>query len=141
MDFCQSQHSKGLVTYDTEEKYLDVKRIVGPDGENSWAFTALYNPTGTRCTPQSNDGHPTCSSLLVRSVAIGWFLCLLWDFGSILISYFRDGNPMTACILHSPMAASTSKNTIVFVKYLITYLGTSSAAESGVGVSAKTAKN
>ena len=84
MDFCQSQHSKGLVTFDTEDKYLDVKRIVGPDGENNPAFTALYNPTATRCTPpQSNDGYPTCdSSFLVRIVAI----CLLWNYGSILIS-------------------------------------------------------
>ena len=66
MDFCQSQHSKGLVTFDTEEKYLDVKRIVGPDGENNAAFTALYNPTGTRCSLESHDSLPTCSSLLVR---------------------------------------------------------------------------
>ena len=69
MDFCQSQHSKGLVIFDTEEKYLDVKRIVGPEGENSWAFTALYNPTGTRCSLESHDSLPTCSSLLVRILA------------------------------------------------------------------------
>ena len=79
MDFCQSQHSKGLVTFDTEEKYLDIKRIVGPEGENSWAFTALYNPTGTRCSLESHDSLPTCSSLLVRFLAKWWwFLCFLW---------------------------------------------------------------
>ena len=42
-DFCESQHSLGLAVWDTEEKYLDLKFIVGREGRDKEAFTALYN--------------------------------------------------------------------------------------------------
>ena len=42
-DFCESQHSPGLAVWDTEEKYLDLKFIVGREGRDKEAFTALYN--------------------------------------------------------------------------------------------------
>ena len=41
--FCQSQHSAGRVIWDTQEKYLDLKYIVGREGRDRSAFTALYN--------------------------------------------------------------------------------------------------
>ena len=49
-DFCHSQHTAGLVTWDTEEKYRDIKFIVNPDGEGSpSSFTALYNENKIDC--------------------------------------------------------------------------------------------
>ena len=49
-DFCQSQHTAGLVTWDTVEKYKDVKFIVNPDGEGSpETFTALFNENKIDC--------------------------------------------------------------------------------------------
>ena len=49
IDFCQSQHTSGLVTWDSEEKYKDVKFIVNRDGENKHAYTALYNKDEVQC--------------------------------------------------------------------------------------------
>ena len=60
--FCHSQHTSGLVTWDTEEKYKDVKFIVNPEGENSPdSFTALYNGNAVDC-----DYAAGCDGQLVR---------------------------------------------------------------------------
>ena len=50
-DFCHSQHTAGLVTWDTEEKYKDIKFIVNPEGEDvsSSSYTALYNENKVDC--------------------------------------------------------------------------------------------
>ena len=60
-NFCQGQHSSGLVTWDTEEKWLDVKSILGKDGKDEKGFTALYNKDGIECR-----SHADCSYKLVR---------------------------------------------------------------------------
>ena len=52
--FCQNQHSSGLVTWDTEDKYKDIKHIINRDGENKIAYTALYNQNGTLCNQNLN---------------------------------------------------------------------------------------
>ena len=46
-EFCESQHSQGLAVWDTQEKYLDLKYIVGREGRDKSAFTALYNDGGS----------------------------------------------------------------------------------------------
>ena len=75
MSFCQDQ---GLVTFETEEKFLDLKYIVGPDEENSnKSHTALYNPTGFRCKSAS-----TCDSVLVG------FMNSIFAIGTIYCEYF-----------------------------------------------------
>ena len=105
MSFCQSQHSKGLVTFDTEEKFLDVKYIVGPNGENSQSHTALYNPTGFRCTTSA-----TCDSMLVRFMNSIFNCIYLYEYA---FCAFRDGNQVTRRILHSRMECFMSNNTFV----------------------------
>ena len=60
-NFCQSQHSSGLVKWDTEEKWLDVKSILGKDGKDKWGYTALYNKDGVVCHSQAD-----CSYKLVK---------------------------------------------------------------------------
>ena len=61
--FCQSQHSTGLVTWDTEEIYRDIKFIVNKDGENSKkTHTAIYNKDGIICDTSTNI---TCDGKLV----------------------------------------------------------------------------
>ena len=60
-NYCQSQHSSGLVTWDTEEKWLDVKSILGKDGKDKWGYTALYNKDGVVCHSQAD-----CSYKLVK---------------------------------------------------------------------------
>ena len=57
--YCQDQHSSGLVTWDSDEKYLDVKFIVGIGGEHRQGYTALYNPNQIACN------QATCSGQLV----------------------------------------------------------------------------
>ena len=42
-EFCESQHSQGLAVWDTQEKYFNLKFIVGREGKDREAFTALYN--------------------------------------------------------------------------------------------------
>ena len=59
MSYCASQHSTGLVIWDTEDKYLDVKYIVGKLGHDG--YTALYNPSNYICASASK-----CSGQLVR---------------------------------------------------------------------------
>ena len=59
--FCKSQHSSGLVTWDTEEKWLDVRSILGKDGKDQWGYTALYNKDRNVCTSTAD-----CSYKLVR---------------------------------------------------------------------------
>ena len=64
MTFCQSQHTTGLVTFDTEEKFLDLVFIVGPDGENAYkSHTALYNPNRSGCQTPAE-----CDYILVRLI-------------------------------------------------------------------------
>ena len=65
MSYCTSQHTAGLVIWDTAEKYLDVKYIVGKLGID--AYTALYNPSKYNCASASQ-----CSGQVVR---------LKFDFG------------------------------------------------------------
>ena len=43
--FCQSQHSAGRVIWDTQDKYLDLKYIIGREGKYE-AFTGLFNEQG-----------------------------------------------------------------------------------------------
>ena len=54
MSFCHSQHSAGRVIWDTQEKYLDLKFIVGRQGRDRSAFTALHN--------DKNGGSAVCNS-------------------------------------------------------------------------------
>lgn len=54
--FCESQHSAGRVIWDTQEKYLDLKFIVGRQGRDRSAFTALHN--------DKNGGSAVCNSAL-----------------------------------------------------------------------------
>ena len=50
------------MTWDTEEKYKDVKFIVNPEGENSPdSFTALYNGNAVNCEYAAG-----CDGQLVR---------------------------------------------------------------------------
>ena len=60
--FCKSQHSTGLVTWDTEEIYRDIKFIVNKDGENSkHSHTAIVNKQGIFC----DTTNVTCDGKLV----------------------------------------------------------------------------
>ena len=64
--FCESQHSTGLVTWDTEEKYRDIKYIVNKDGENSMrSHTAIYNLDKNFCNTTI-----TCDGKLVSCAKI-----------------------------------------------------------------------
>ena len=54
----------GLVIWDSEEKWLDVKFIIGKEGKDERrAHTALYNKDGTACTSTA-----ACSYALVRII-------------------------------------------------------------------------
>ena len=60
--FCQGQHSTGLVTWDTEKIYRDIKFIVNKDGENSkHSHTAIFNKRGIFC----DTTNITCDGKLV----------------------------------------------------------------------------
>ena len=59
--FCFDQNTKGLVVWDSEEKYNDVFFIIGINGENTQAWTALNNPDGATCNSPNQ-----CSNKLVR---------------------------------------------------------------------------
>ena len=56
IDYCLSQHSAGLVTWDSDDKYQDVKYIVGRNGKDEEALTALHNPNKEECTPSAPCG-------------------------------------------------------------------------------------
>ena len=56
IDYCLGQHSAGLVIWDSDDKYQDVKYIVGRNGKDKKALTALYNPNKDECTPAAPCG-------------------------------------------------------------------------------------
>ena len=51
--FCESQHSAGRVIWETQEKYLDLKYIVGREGKDKSAFTGLHNQMASVCNSAS----------------------------------------------------------------------------------------
>ena len=52
--FCESQHSAGRVIWETQEKYLDLKYIVGRwPGRDRPAFTGLHNQMASVCNSAS----------------------------------------------------------------------------------------
>ena len=58
--FCSDQNTKGLVVWESEEKYNDVFFIADIDGENRFAWTALTNQDNMLCS-QANQ----CTNKLV----------------------------------------------------------------------------
>ena len=60
--FCYNQNTKGLVVWDSEEKYNDVLFIIGISGEDyGGAWTALNNQDGVTCQSASQ-----CNNILVK---------------------------------------------------------------------------
>ena len=59
-NFCYEQNTKGLVVWDSEEKYNDVFFIADIDGENRVAWTALTNQDNMLCSPANQ-----CTNKLV----------------------------------------------------------------------------
>ena len=62
--FCQRQHSAGRVIWDTQEKYLDLKYIVGREGKDMEAYTGLYNQGRKVCSSAS-----ACDGRLVNGIS------------------------------------------------------------------------
>ena len=81
IDYCLSQHSAGLVTWDSDDKYQEVKYIVGRNGKDEEALTALHNPNKEECSPSAPCG---ANRKLVRhNQLLGLFRIIIFILASL----------------------------------------------------------
>ena len=108
IDYCLKQHSTGLAIWDSQEKYLDVKYIVGRNGKDLPAHTALHNPDREECMPSAPCG---ANGKLVRSLDFYQLLTLFIVTASVILfwTYYRDGIPTTLSLTSSQVRSSTRK--------------------------------